>query len=72
VSAELRGGFAELGLQGSAPSKDPKRGRKLVALGIGAVITLAVAALLLLVVLPIAADQVARAVLFVARLVTGK
>jgi hypothetical protein len=48
------------------------RARHLAALGIGVVVTLAVAAVLLLVVLPDAADQLANVFVFVTRLATGK
>ena len=48
------------------------RAGHLVALGVGVVVTLAVAAFLLLVVLPSAADEFANVFVFVTRLATGK
>jgi hypothetical protein len=72
VVSRLRDDFAELGLHGAAPSTDPMRARHLVALGIGVVVTLVVAAFLLLVALPGAADQYANVFLFLTRLATGK
>jgi len=64
--------LADLGLSGAAPVTDPLRARHLIVLGSGIAVTVATAAVLLVVALPPVANLFADIFLFITGLLTGK
>jgi len=63
-------GLAALGLSGAPPTNDPLRSRHLVVLSVGLALTLASAALVLLVALPAVAGVIADILEFLTRQLT--